>query len=94
MTSIVFDTSKVMQNAEMHLRDGFDRIGRIVPHSNDYRSIGSYCKKWPKLTGKLKEFVEDKTSKGKGILMHFLMKKLKNFLLRNNLFGFWINFDV
>lgn len=64
LTSVPFDTSEVMKGAEMHLRDSFDRIGRIVPHGNDFRSIGSYCRKLPDLDGELKPFVEDENSKG------------------------------
>ena len=64
LTAVRFDTSEVMKGAEIHIRDSFDRIGRIVPHGNDFRSIGSYCKKIPPLEGDLKAFVEDETSKG------------------------------
>ncbi|KAE9551525.1 hypothetical protein FO519_005272 [Halicephalobus sp. NKZ332] len=64
LTSVKFDTSEVMIEAEMQLRDGFDRIGRIVPHGNDFRSIGSHCGKIPSLEGEFKDFVEDENSKG------------------------------
>uniref|UniRef100_A0A7E4WE84 UDP-glucuronosyltransferase n=1 Tax=Panagrellus redivivus TaxID=6233 RepID=A0A7E4WE84_PANRE len=59
-----FDTYEIQRTAEMNLRDSFDRIGRIVPHAEDFRSVGSHCKVPESLTGDLKDFVEDKSSKG------------------------------
>ncbi|KAE9548304.1 hypothetical protein FO519_008486 [Halicephalobus sp. NKZ332] len=66
LTSVPFETSEVMKEAEIHLRESYDRIARIVPQANDYRSIASYCRPFPELEGELKSFVEDENSKGQG----------------------------
>lgn len=64
LTPIPFDISSAIKEGDVRLGENYDRIGRIMPQANDYRSIASYCKPFPELEGELKDFVEDKRSNG------------------------------
>uniref|UniRef100_A0A914Q588 UDP-glucuronosyltransferase n=1 Tax=Panagrolaimus davidi TaxID=227884 RepID=A0A914Q588_9BILA len=59
-----FDTLDVVRNAEMNIRESLDRLGRIAPIGDDFRSVGSHCKEFSPLPKDLADFVEDPTSKG------------------------------
>ena len=59
-----FDTLDVVKNAEMNLRESLDRLGRIAPIGDDFRSVGSHCKPAPPMNKELLHFVEDPTSEG------------------------------
>uniref|UniRef100_A0AC35GTZ6 Glucuronosyltransferase n=1 Tax=Panagrolaimus sp. PS1159 TaxID=55785 RepID=A0AC35GTZ6_9BILA len=59
-----FSTHEINRMAEMNLRDSLDRLGRIVPRAEDFRGIGSHCKKIPELSKDFRDFVEDSNSKG------------------------------
>ena len=64
LTPIPFNIFDIIKEGDIRVGESYDRIARIVPQANDYKSIGSYCKPFPKLEGELKDFVEDETSKG------------------------------
>uniref|UniRef100_A0AC34FIU8 UDP-glucuronosyltransferase n=1 Tax=Panagrolaimus sp. ES5 TaxID=591445 RepID=A0AC34FIU8_9BILA len=59
-----FSTHEINRMAEMNLRDSLDRLGRIAPIAEDFRGIGSHCKKAEKLSKEFSDFAEDSTSKG------------------------------
>uniref|UniRef100_A0A914YQD1 UDP-glucuronosyltransferase n=1 Tax=Panagrolaimus superbus TaxID=310955 RepID=A0A914YQD1_9BILA len=59
-----FDTFEIVRNSEMNLRESLDRLGRIAPIGDDFRSVGEHCKETPSMPKDLLNFVEDPTSEG------------------------------
>uniref|UniRef100_A0AC34FTD8 Glucuronosyltransferase n=1 Tax=Panagrolaimus sp. ES5 TaxID=591445 RepID=A0AC34FTD8_9BILA len=76
LTAYPFSTHEIYRNAEMNLRDSLDRLGRIVPHGDNFRGIGSHCRiPIPELQTYLKMFVEDPKSQAEqGAIARMSMK--------------------